>query len=340
MRGNTNLGDMNQVSGTLMGVSVVLPILNEERDLRESVSAILAQNYMGAFEVILALGPSSDRTNEIAKELAAADSRVVLVDNPTGRTANGLNATIAIAKYPIVSRIDGHAEISPSYLSDATALLNKTGAVNVGGIMAAVGKSKFEKAVATAMRSSLGVGSSRFHTGGVAGPADTVYLGTFKKSALLEVGGYDERFTRAQDWELNFRLRKNGGTIWFDPSLVVTYRPRSTIKALAKQYFQYGTWRRAVSRSHKGSVNFRYLAPPTALVINTLSIILGLTLSPFFFIPIATYMGLIIIGSLIIGKSIIEKLILPIVLIVMHMVWGAGYLSSPKSLMAEEAQEK
>ena len=324
MRGNTNLGDMNQVSGTLMGVSVVLPILNEERDLQESISAILAQNYSGAFEVILALGPSSDRTNEIAKELAAADSRVVLVDNPTGRTANGLNAAIAIAKYPIISRIDGHAEISPSYLSDATSLLNKTGAVNVGGIMAAVGKSKFEKAVATAMRSSLG------------GPADTVYLGTFKKSALLEAGGYDERFTRAQDWELNFRLRKNGGTIWFDPSVVVTYRPRSTIKALAKQYFQYGTWRRAVSRSHKGSVNLRYLAPPTALVINALSIILGLTLSPFFLIPIVTYLGLIILGSLVIGKSLIEKLILPTVLIVMHMVWGAGYLSSPKGLMAEE----
>ena len=340
MRGNTNLGDMNQVSGTLMGVSVVLPILNEERDLRESISAILAQNYSGAFEVILALGPSSDRTNEIAKELAVADSRVVLVDNPTGRTANGLNAAIAIAKYPIISRIDGHAEISPTYLSDATALLNKTGAVNVGGIMAAVGKSKFERAVATAMRSSLGVGSSRFHTGGVAGPADTVYLGTFKKSALLEAGGYDERFTRAQDWELNFRLRKNGGTVWFDPSLVVTYRPRSTIKALAKQYFQYGTWRRAVSRSHKGSVNFRYLAPPTALVINMLSIILGLVLSPIFFIPIATYVGLIVFGSLIISKSFIEKLILPTVLIVMHMVWGAGYLLSPKGLMAEEAQEK
>jgi glycosyltransferase involved in cell wall biosynthesis len=236
---------MNQVSGGLMGVSVVLPILNEERDLRESVSAILAQNYSGAFEVILALGPSNDRTNEIAKELAAADSRVVLVDNPTGRTANGLNAAIAKSKFPIISRIDGHAEISPTYLTDATALLNKTGAVNVGGIMAAVGKTKLEKAVATAMRSPLGVGSSRFHVGGSAGPADTVYLGTFQKSALLEAGGYDERFTRAQDWELNFRLRKNGGVIWFDPSLVVTYRPRSTLKALAKQYFQYGTWRRA-----------------------------------------------------------------------------------------------
>ncbi len=327
---------MNQVSGSLMGISVVLPILNEERDLRESVSAILAQNYSGAFEVILALGPSTDRTNEIAKELAAGDSRVVLVDNPTGRTANGLNAAIASAKHPIISRIDGHAEISPTYLADATELLNKTGAVNVGGIMAAVGKTKFEKAVATAMRSVLGVGSSRFHTGGVAGRADTVYLGTFKKSALLEAGGYDERFIRAQDWELNFRLRKNGGIIWFDPSLIVTYRPRSTLKALAKQYFQYGTWRRAVSRSHKGSVNLRYLAPPTALLINTVSVILGLVVSPILFIPIATYLILIILGSLILGRTLVEKFILPVVLITMHMVWGAGYLSSPKGLMAEE----
>ena len=336
MRGNTNLGDMNQVSGGLMGVSVVLPILNEERDLRESISAILAQNYSGEFEVILALGPSVDRTNEIAKELAAADSRVVLVDNPTGRTANGLNAAIAKSKFPIITRIDGHSEITPTYLSDATALLNKTGAVNVGGIMAAVGKTKFEKAVATAMRSPLGVGSSRFHTGGGAGPSDTVYLGTFKKSALIEAGGYDERFTRAQDWELNFRLRKNGGVIWFDPSLVVTYRPRSTIKALAKQYFQYGTWRRAVSRSHKGSVNLRYLAPPIALAINIFSVILGLVISPIFFFPFATYLLLILIGSLILGRSLIEKLILPTVLFTMHMVWGAGYLTSPKGLMAEE----
>jgi GT2 family glycosyltransferase len=202
--------------------------------------------------------------------------------------------------------------------------------------MAAEGRTKFEKAVATAMRSLLGVGSSRFHVGGVAGPADTVYLGTFRKSALIEVGGYDERFTRAQDWELNFRLRKNGGVIWFDPALVVTYRPRSTLRDLAKQYFQYGTWRRAVSRSHKGSVNLRYLAPPTALAINTLSIILGLAVSPIFFTPIAAYLGLILLGSLVVGRNLFEKLTLPIILVTMHMVWGAGYLSSPKGLMAEE----
>jgi glycosyltransferase involved in cell wall biosynthesis len=316
-------------------VSVILTVLNEARDLVASISAILRQDYPPGFEVILALGPSRDDTNRIASELAAKDARIILVDNPTGRTANGLNAAISKSRYPIISRIDGHAEVSNTYLRDAVEILLKTQAVNVGGIMAAEGKTNFEKAVATAMRSPLGVGAARFHTGGSAGPSDTVYLGTFLKSALVAAGGYDERFTRAQDWELNFRLRAAGGTVWFDPSLLVTYRPRPNLRALAKQYFEYGTWRRVVTRSHKGSVNYRYLAPPVAVVLNLISLVLGATLNSIFLLPILCYLLLILLGSLQIGKSALEKLFLPPILITMHMVWGAGFLTSPKRLMQQ-----
>ncbi len=322
-------------SASLPQVSVILPILNEARDLVASISAILRQDYPPGFEVILALGPSKDDTNRIATELAAKDARIILVDNPTGRTANGLNAAISKSRYPIISRIDGHAEVSNTYLRDAVEILLKTQAVNVGGIMAAEGKTNFEKAVATAMRSPLGVGAARFHTGGSAGPADTVYLGTFLKSALVAVGGYDERFTRAQDWELNFRLRAAGGIVWFDPSLLVTYRPRPNLRALAKQYFEYGTWRRVVTRSHKGSVNYRYLAPPVAVVLNLISLVLSVTLNSIFLVPILCYLLLILLGSLRIGKSALEKLFLPPILITMHMVWGAGFLTSPKRLMQQ-----
>jgi glycosyltransferase involved in cell wall biosynthesis len=322
-------------SASLPQVSVILPILNEARDLVASISAILRQDYPPGFEVILALGPSKDDTNRIATELAAKDARIILVDNPTGRTANGLNAAISKSRYPIISRIDGHAEVSNTYLRDAVEILLKTQAVNVGGIMAAEGKTNFEKAVATAMRSPLGVGAARFHTGGSAGPADTVYLGTFLKSALVAAGGYDERFTRAQDWELNFRLRAAGGTVWFDPSLLVTYRPRPNLRALAKQYFEYGTWRRVVTRSHKGSVNYRYLAPPVAVLLNLISFVLGATLNSIFLVPILCYLLLILLGSLRIGKSALEKLFLPPILITMHMVWGAGFLTSPKRLIQQ-----
>jgi len=313
-------------------ISVILPVLNEEKYLADAVNAILAQKYDGKIEVILAIGPSQDRTLEIAQELHKKDSRVVIVDNPTGRTAAGLNLAIASSQYSIIVRVDGHANIPNDYCNLVSEILENTGAVNVGGVMAAEGRSLFERSVARAMRSPLGVGASRFHIGGGAGEVDTVYLGAFRKEALLAVGGFDERFTRAQDWELNFRLRQAGGIIYFDPRLVVTYRPRSTIKALAKQYFEYGRWRRVVSRRHKGTINYRYLAPPFTVIATTLSLILGLLISPVLFIPALTYAVFILIASGVIGKSMGEILCLPTILLTMHISWGLGFLTSPKSL--------
>ena len=321
--------------GQAPGVSVVLPILNEERYLKGSIAAILAQEYPGPLEVILALGPSKDRTNDIAATIRDQDARVVLVENPSGRTAAALNKAIAASLYSIICRIDGHAEIATTYIANAVRVMGETAAVNVGGIMAATGVGAFERAVATAMRSPLGVGAARFHVGGNSGPADTVYLGVFNKEALLAVGGYDERFTRAQDWELNFRLRQAGGTIWFDPELVVTYRPRPNLSALAKQYFEYGRWRRAVSRNHKGTINFRYLAPPITLAITALSLVLGIFVDPFYFLPAGLYLLGNLIGSFVIGKDLREKISLPAILATMHFSWGFGFLTSPKGLIAK-----
>ena len=300
----SDLTENSSRTGQRPGVSVILPILNEERFLADAINAILAQKYLGPLEIILALGPSKDKTNEIAADIARSNSQVVFLQNPSGRTAAALNAAIAKARYDIICRIDGHAEISPTYIDHAVDVLQKTGAVNVGGVMAAVGQNAFERAVATAMRSPLGVGAARFHTGGDAGPADTVYLGVFKKDKLEAVGGFDERFTRAQDWELNFRLRAAGGIIWFDPELVVTYRPRPNLRALAKQYFEYGRWRRAVSRSHKGTISFRYLAPPVTVSISVLSIILGASLNPVCYLPFGLYILGNLVGSLVIGGII------------------------------------
>ncbi len=317
------------------GVSVILPVLNEEPYLTQAVGAILSQDYLGQMEIVLSIGPSKDRTLEVAQGLAAQDSRVVLIENPTGRTAAGLNLAISKSRFPIIVRVDGHAEIPRNYISLAVNILNETGAVNVGGMMAAQGVTPFEKAVAGAMRSPLGVGASRFHTGGSAGSVDTVYLGVFLRSALMSVGGFDERFTRAQDWELNFRLRKAGGVVYFDPRLHVLYRPRPTLKALSKQYFEYGRWRRVVTRRHIGTVNLRYLAPPLALIGTVASLVAGIFLSPILFVPAGVYLAFLMVASLGIGKTLGEKLRLPAILLTMHMSWGAGFLTSPRTLVPE-----
>jgi glycosyltransferase involved in cell wall biosynthesis len=321
------------IGSPLPAISVILPVLNEESHLEGAVLSVLSQDYLGPLEIILALGPSRDRTNEIAAKLASQDNRVKLLDSPTGKTAAGLNLALAASKSPVVVRVDGHAQIPNNYISLIVEILNETGAVNVGGVMAAVGTTAFERAVAGAMRSPLGVGASRFHTGGQAGEVDTVYLGAFRREALVAIGGFDEQFTRAQDWELNFRLRENGGVIYFDPRLHVTYRPRSTVRALAKQYFEYGRWRRVVSRRHSGTINYRYLAPPFALLGFSASIVLGIVFSSVFFIPALVYLLFVVLASLKISTSISEYLLLLLVIPTMHFAWGAGFISSPKTLV-------
>ncbi|PWI46089.1 glycosyltransferase family 2 protein [Streptomyces sp. ICBB 8177] len=329
---------MNAVNATsgqpLPAVSVIMPVLNEERHLREAVTHILQQEYAGEMEVVIALGPSTDRTDEIAAGLVAEDPRVHTVPNPTGRTPAGLNAAIKASRHPVVVRVDGHGMLSPDYIATAVRLLEETGAANVGGIMHAEGENAWERAVAAAMTSKIGVGNAVFHTGGEAGPTETVYLGVFRREVLERQGGYNEEFVRAQDWELNYRIREAGGLIWFSPELRVSYRPRPSVRKLARQYHDYGRWRHVVARYHSGSINLRYLAPPAAVVAIAAGAVVGALVHPVGWVVPGGYAAAIALGSLPAGKGLDAgaRARIPVALATMHMSWGWGFLTSPKKL--------
>jgi len=331
-------------------VSVIMPVLNEERHLAESVSHVLSQDYPPGLELVLAVGPSRDRTEEVAERLAAADPRITVVANPSGHIASALNAAVKVARHPIIVRVDGHALLPPGYVATAVRTLAQTGAVNVGGIMGAEGITAFQRAVAWAMTSPAGVGAARFHTGGSQGPADTVYLGAFRREAIEQVGGYNEQFLRAEDWEMNHRIRQAGGLIWFQPALRVTYRPRATVGALALQYFHYGRWRRVVARQHVGTINLRYLAPPAAvaaILAGTLAGLAGLgalaagagglvplLLAAGFAVP-ALYLAGVLAVTATAARQLPWRALacLPLILLTMHVCWGVGFLTSPASLV-------
>jgi len=321
-------------------VSVIIPVLNEERFLKQSVQAILNQNYSGQFEIILALGPSKDQTNVIAQELAQ-DKRIKLVENPSGRTASALNNAIKNSNFDIIVRLDGHAIVDSSYIKNAVNTLLESGADNVGGLMKAEGTNAFEKSVAAAMTSKFGVGNAPFHVGGKSGEVDTVYLGTFRKSALERVGYFDESFIRAQDWEMNYRIRKTGGKIWFNPDLVVSYRPRKNILQLAKQYFEYGQWRKQVTKTYPETVSMRYLAPPVTVsgliagfVMVLFSKILEINWLQIGWLAPLVYLTVILLAFLSIGSKIglLSRLYLLLVLPTMHLSWGVGFLKGSKRL--------
>ena len=206
--------------------------------------------------------------------------------------------------------------------------------------MAAEGQSAFERAVARAMTSRLGVGSASFHTGGTEGPALTVYLGAFRRSALQRVGGFDESFLRAQDWEMNLRIRRSGGLVWFTPAMRVSYRPRSSVRGLARQYFHYGRWRRVVMRRHPGTASLRYLAPPVMLLAVAGGLVAALAgFLPGLILP-AGYLLAVTAGAAVEGRGLPAPVLalLPVAVATMHVSWAVGFLTSPRRLARADEQ--
>jgi succinoglycan biosynthesis protein ExoA len=333
-------------------VSVVMPVRNEERHLAEAVEHVLGQDYPGPLELVLAVGPSADRTEQIARDLEAADPRITVVANPTGKIPAALNLAMRTARHQVIARIDGHALFPPGYLRTAVAVLNDTGAADVGGVMAAEGETPFQQAVAWGMTSKAGVGSAGWHTGGQAGPADSVYLGVYRREMIEQAGGWDEGMLRAEDWELNYRIRARGGLVWFTPALRVTYRPRASLRALGAQYFHYGRWRRVVMREHPETASFRYLAPPavaTAVGAGLVAGVIGLAglalpisggapaavaaLTAGLVLPLTYLAGITAVSTALSGGLPARvRARLPLVLGVMHLCWGLGFLTSPRTL--------
>lgn len=296
-------------------ISFVMPVLNEEKYLEAAVVSVFNQEVPGDKELVLALGPSTDRTEGLAKKLKKRfGTKLQLVKVPVANTSTQLNAAIAKTKYEVVVRVDAHSELGEGYAATALEVLEKTGAANVGGRMLAVGETDFQSAVAYAYNNRVGLGGGAFHVGAQAGPSESVYLGVFDKSKLLAVGGFDPKWVRGQDWELNQRLRNAGYQVWFDPRLQVTYRPRSSWSALGRQFFKTGVWRGSLTRENPGASAIRYWVPPLLLV------------SLLFIFPLWVYLAAVAAVSLMAqGLGMKSKLWLILVLPTMHLSWGLGF---------------
>jgi hypothetical protein len=307
-------------------ISVIMPVLNEEAHIADAIESVLAQEYPGELELLLALGPSSDKTNEIAAAIAKKNKKVRLIDNPRGLTTVGLNECIRQSKAEIIIRIDAHSEPAEGYFKRGVEILQEQKADLVGGIMDARGKAAFQSAVAWAYTSRFGIGGANFHVGGEAGEAESAYLGIFKKSALERVNGYDEEIIRGEDWELAQRIKKTGGLVWFSPELSVVYWPRGTVSKLAKQFMATGIWRGDLTRRDPSGASRRYWIPPLlvfACISGIFSVMYGNAAG---ILPTAIYLlGVTFLATVARNMSPKQRLAIMIALPVMHFSWGIGF---------------
>ncbi len=310
-------------------MSVIIPARDAQGVVAAAVRSALEQDYPNIVEVVVAA--ADDDT--AAAATAIADERVMVVHNRSGLTPQGLNLALGKIGGEVVVRCDAHAALPPGYVARAVTTLGATGAVNVGGRQVPVSSDLFGRAVALAMVSPLGAGDARYRIGGEPGPVDTVYLGVFLRSALVAAGGFDETMLRNQDYEMNWRLRERGGTIWFDPELAVLYQPRTTLPGLWRQYFGYGQGKRHMLRRHPGSVRARQLAAPSLVLGLVAAGGLALFGHRWALVAPAAYGGITAAAGVVdsIRHRSLAGLLEPPALWTMHVSWGAGFLLGPSA---------
>lgn len=247
-------------------VSVIVPMLNERHFIGPCVEGFLDQNYPAdRLEILVIDGGSTDGSREVVDDLSVEDPRVRLVDNPRRVAAAAANIGIAEARGEILCFLSAHGVPDPDYVPTSVRLLTELDAVGVGGRYLHVGTEPKSKAIGLAMASPFGMASPH-RSSDERVEVDTISHPTFLRQALVDVGGYDETLLRNEDYELNYRLRANGGKLVFCPEISSVYRPRASLVHLRRQFFAYGRWKATVMRRHPSATQPRHLVPPLAVL--------------------------------------------------------------------------
>jgi glycosyltransferase involved in cell wall biosynthesis len=313
-------------------VSIVLPCRNEQGYIQACLQSALDQDLAeGGFEILVADGMSTDDTREYLEQMAKRHPQIRLLDNPGRIVSTGLNAAIRAARGEFIVRMDAHTSYAADYVRQCLAVMNQTGADNVGGPMQTTADTFMERAIRAVFHSAFAVGGARSHNTGYEGYVDTVIYGCWKKSVFERIGYFDEELVRNQDDEHNLRLTRAGGKIYQSPQIRSWYHVRGSLQALFRQYMQYGYWKTLVIRKHGAPASFRHLVPGAFIGSLCLLAALGLFWSPAWRVVLAltgAYSAAALTMSLITAARSQWQLfpVLPLVIGCFHFGYGYGFL--------------
>lgn len=322
-------------------ISVVMPVYNEEKYIENCIDSLLLQDYpQDSMEWIFVDGMSSDRTRElIGAYIEKYPKLIKLLSNPNKTVPYAMNIGIKEARGKYIIRLDAHADYNKDYISKCVYYLDTTDADNVGGVAETKSKGFVGNAIAKMLSSRFGVGNSEFRTNGESGYVDTVPFGAFRREVFEKWGGYDERLTRNQDNEMNYRIRKNGGKIYLSSDIKLSYYCRDSIKGISDMAVKNGMWNVITMKLCPGSMGVRHFIPLAFLISLIILPIAGIIFHPIwwlFALEMALYFALDCLFSAKQASGIKEFFLLVLLFPIFHITYGAGSLKGILKLFSKE----
>lgn len=308
-------------------VTVVIPARDEEAFLGACLEAVCSQDYPN-LQIIVVDGGSTDRTAAVVAARMAIDPRVEILTNPAHLIAVSLNRALAAARGRWLVRVDAHSTIPPGYVRLAVGLLRVGAWAGVGGRKDGCGTTPPGRAIAAALASRFGVGNSLYHHGIVAQPVDHIPFGAYPAELVRRLGGWNESLVANEDFEFDYRLRKAGHSLRFDPRLVINWRSRESVGDLYRQYYRYGRAKAAVAALHPRSMGIRHVLPPTLIVYFVVTACLATRRPRYALAASAPYSLAVLTGTVLAARQMDSEEARPWVapaFLAMHIGWGAGF---------------
>jgi succinoglycan biosynthesis protein ExoA len=320
-------------------VSVVLPVRNEEAHIGEVLAQLQKQDYpANRFEVLIAVGPSTDRTVQAIEELRqTATISVRQFENPRGLSSAGRNVGVLKARGDYVIFVDGHCRLpSEALLRDAVTLFEETGADCLcrPQPLTMEGNSLFQDMVAHTRASTLGHGrDSTIYGTSSEGPVNPSSAGAiYRRSVFDRIGYYDESFDACEDVEFNYRVFKAGLKSYISPRLTIFYRPRGDAGSLWRQMVRYGRGRFRLIEKHPDAFSGSQLIPAAFLVWLVSGALVSVLSRPFalvFGLSVAIYGAVVLWFSLALGRrhGFGYLLTCPLLYLTIHLGLGVGFVA-------------
>lgn len=322
-------------------ISVVMPLYNEEKYIFGCIESLLQQDYpLENMEWLFVDGMSTDKTKSILLKYEHDYPGLIKVfDNPYKTVPYAMNIGIKNSKGKYIVRLDAHAEYSQDYIRKCVYYLDTTQADNVGGIAETKSKGFVGEAIALMLSSKFGVGNSQFRTNGHSGYVDTVPFGAFRREVFDRWGGYDERLTRNQDNEMNYRIRKNGGKIYLSDEIKFSYYCRDSIKGIADMAVKNGMWNIITMRLCPGSMGIRHFIPLIfllSLILLPILSFINIRFLSVFVCELILYVVLDIYFALKTSKKVKYILMVAVLFPIFHITYGFGSITGIVKLLKKE----